>query len=90
MKKSKNLLMEMSGVTALPVVRKTLRTEKTEQKSAFDKLQAGDIITFPNKKGKFIVTKKAEFGQYIYYVPFQNLMMASSKELIGVEIFDRT
>jgi hypothetical protein len=86
MKKSKQMLLEMGGI-ALPVIRKTLQVEQ----STFEKLEVGDVIEFPKKKGKkFIVTKVAKFGGYVYYVPFSGLEMAKKDELEGVRVVDKT
>jgi hypothetical protein len=57
----------------------------------FDNLKVGDVISLPKRKGKkFIITKVAKLGKYIYYVPFSQLEMAREKDLVGVKILDRT
>jgi len=85
MKKSKKLLMELSGVS-LPVVRKTLTTESAGV--SFDKLQPGNIITFPKQPGKkFVIVTVAKFGEYIHYVPFKgDVEMAKKSELTGAKV----
>jgi len=78
---------ESMKLTKLPVIRKKLGIKEQVQGIPFDKLEAGDVLVFPDKKNKeFIITFVSKYGGYVHYVPSGKVEQANKKDMQGVMV----